>query len=348
MAIKKFSELPNRTDITPNPSLDTVRLVATSGTGDAAINLNVTVEDMLSAVDTIEGGYYTPSVSSAGDLSWTASQTDMPSVATINIKGPKGETGSTGPEGPQGPQGETGPEGPQGPAGSDATVTFDETPTADSTNAVTSGGVFTALKHIGNSWSSCNIGDGSGSWHSGTCVGYQSFSQWHGAALGRSAKGNDYSVAIGAYSSASNYSVATGTYSSAGSYSIAIGYNTKVPSGTSYASAYGTSVNAADKGVTVIAAWNDDGTTQTLLYLMGAGSTLATTYEGGEACMGYVVKDTEGNVSACGTQKLSALFPNNTAWATTSLDDETPTPFLPTGATDPIEFPELEEDLTEE
>lgn len=144
MAIKKFSELPNRTDITPNPSLDTVRLVATSGTGDAAINLNVTVEDMLSAVDTIEGGYYTPAVSAAGDLSWTASQTDMPSVATVNIKGPKGETGSTGPqgpEGPQGPQGATGPEGPQGPKGETGSTGPQGEKGANGYDLVYSGGV---------------------------------------------------------------------------------------------------------------------------------------------------------------------------------------------------------------
>ena len=60
-----------------------------------------------------DGGYYTPKVSSAGVLSWTASKTGMPSVSSVNIKGPQGETG------PAGPQGETGPAGPQGDAGND-------------------------------------------------------------------------------------------------------------------------------------------------------------------------------------------------------------------------------------
>ena len=47
----------------------------------------------------------------------------MPSVATVNIRGPKGATGSqgpqgeTGPQGPQGIQGIQGPEGPEGPKG---------------------------------------------------------------------------------------------------------------------------------------------------------------------------------------------------------------------------------------
>lgn len=38
-----------------------------------------------------DGGYYTPSVDSSGNLSWTASKTGMPSVASANIKGPQGD-----------------------------------------------------------------------------------------------------------------------------------------------------------------------------------------------------------------------------------------------------------------
>lgn len=37
-----------------------------------------------------DGGYYTPSVSDSGDLSWTPSKTEMPSVGTVNIKGDDG------------------------------------------------------------------------------------------------------------------------------------------------------------------------------------------------------------------------------------------------------------------
>ena len=81
-----------------------------------------------------DGGYYQPSVSEAGELTWTASKAGMPTVAGANImgpQGPKGETGDTGPQGPagadgapgaQGPQGEQGPEGPQGPAGPSYTL----------------------------------------------------------------------------------------------------------------------------------------------------------------------------------------------------------------------------------
>lgn len=96
-----------------------------------------------------DGGYYQPSVSEAGELTWTASKSGMPPVAGVNIMGPAGPKGDTGPQGPagadgapgaqgprgeqgpagadgapgaQGPQGEQGPEGPQGPAGPSYTL----------------------------------------------------------------------------------------------------------------------------------------------------------------------------------------------------------------------------------
>ena len=60
-----------------------------------------------------DGGYYTPSVDGSGNLTWTASKSDMPAVDGANIKGPQGETG------PQGIQGETGPAGADGRDGAD-------------------------------------------------------------------------------------------------------------------------------------------------------------------------------------------------------------------------------------
>ena len=63
------------------------------------------------------GGYYAPAVDAAGNLSWTASKTDMPAVDGANIKGPKGDTGATGATGPKGETGATGAQGPQGPKG---------------------------------------------------------------------------------------------------------------------------------------------------------------------------------------------------------------------------------------
>lgn len=61
-----------------------------------------------------DGGYYTPSVSTEGVLSWAASKSGMPAVSSANIKGPKGDTGETGEQGPKGDTGETGPGGAAG------------------------------------------------------------------------------------------------------------------------------------------------------------------------------------------------------------------------------------------
>lgn len=74
-----------------------------------------------------DGTTFTPSVSAAGDLSWT-NDGGKANPAPVNLKGPQGDTGPTGPQGetgPQGPTGATGPQGPQGPAGDNANVTRD-------------------------------------------------------------------------------------------------------------------------------------------------------------------------------------------------------------------------------
>lgn len=57
-----------------------------------------------------DGGYYKPSVSEAGELTWTSSKSGMPAVAGANIMGP------AGPQGAKGDPGETGPQGPAGPS----------------------------------------------------------------------------------------------------------------------------------------------------------------------------------------------------------------------------------------
>lgn len=58
-----------------------------------------------------DGGYYIPSLNSAGDLSWTATKSDMPDVQTVNIKGEKGEPGAKGDKGDKGDTGATGAAG---------------------------------------------------------------------------------------------------------------------------------------------------------------------------------------------------------------------------------------------
>ena len=91
----------------------------------------------------------------------------------------------------------------------------------------------------------------------------------------------------------------------------------------------------------MIGTWESESrTVQTLLYIIAAGSELATQYEGGEACLGYVVKESSGNVLACGTRKLSELLTSNTAFAPAAmdLDADPPTPFLPRGVMDSVAF----------
>ena len=43
-----------------------------------------------------DGGYYIPTVTADGTLTWTASKSDMPDVPRANIKGPNGDSGSVG------------------------------------------------------------------------------------------------------------------------------------------------------------------------------------------------------------------------------------------------------------
>ena len=69
-----------------------------------------------------DGGYYTPTVSAAGDLTWTPSKSGMPAVSGANIRGPQGEQGPAGQDGAQGPAGQDGAQGPEGPAGAAATI----------------------------------------------------------------------------------------------------------------------------------------------------------------------------------------------------------------------------------
>ena len=79
-----------------------------------------------------DGGYYQPSVSDDGILSWSASKADMPSVASANIKGPAGVRG------PAGSPGKDGSAGRDGQDGASVTVTNVTTSDADGgTNVVT-------------------------------------------------------------------------------------------------------------------------------------------------------------------------------------------------------------------
>ena len=73
--------------------------------------MSVIYGNMVGGASGEDGGYYAPSVDNEGNLTWTASKTDMPAVDSANIKGAKGDTGATG---AQGPAGATGPAGADG------------------------------------------------------------------------------------------------------------------------------------------------------------------------------------------------------------------------------------------
>lgn len=62
------------------------------------------------------GGYFTPSVDSNGNLSWTNNM-ELLNPETVNIKGIKGNDGKDGATGPVGPEGRQGEQGPIGPTG---------------------------------------------------------------------------------------------------------------------------------------------------------------------------------------------------------------------------------------
>lgn len=59
------------------------------------------------------GTTFTPTVSSAGVLSWS-NDGGLNNPTSVNIKGPQGERGATGAQGPQGVKGDAGTQGPRG------------------------------------------------------------------------------------------------------------------------------------------------------------------------------------------------------------------------------------------
>lgn len=214
--------------------------------------------------------------------------------------------------------------------GGGTSIKFDTTPTKDSTNAVTSGGVYSVLfkrdQNIGvQSNASASYSSAFGGGANATGFGATAIGFW--------AQATQLAVtAVGEHASGS----AVGATVLGGSAQV-----TKVGG-----MALGRKVINKDEQAMVLGTLSANDATQTLFYIIGAGSPLATTYEDGEACLGYVVKESNGNILACGTRKLSELLTNNTNFAPAALDLDAPapTPFLPTGITDPIE---MEEELTD-
>ena len=132
-------------------------------------------------------------------------------------------------------------------------------------------------------------------------------------AIGYIAKSSSgFSAAFGDNAEAAGaYSVAVGGGAEAtGEYSVALGPLSEATARRSVA--IGNSAKSQDDDLIVMSVGETTGgSIRTHFCFMGQGSPLANTYEGGEACMGYVVADGDGNIITSGTRKLSELFTNN-------------------------------------
>ena len=182
-------------------------------------------------------------------------------------------------------------------------------------------------------------------------VGAKATAKTNATAIGYYANADFHSISIGHYAAAKSVGgVSIGNNSVANKHSLSVGSSAKSNANNSIA--IGTNAAVSDYGATVIRSTAEDGT-YTQLYFSGANTPLANTYENGEAMMGYVVRDSAGNVmtdaegnAMVGTQKLSVLFPNNRGEnaftpAMLGLDDEwTPKPmFRPSDLDMPQEEP---------
>lgn len=118
-------------------------------------------------------------------------------------------------------------------------------------------------------------------------------------AIGHNAKSvSFYSIGLG------------GSTIASGNGAFALGFGAQ--SDSTYSTAIGTYAKAKNDGVVVFASFdNASMTTKTQLYFSGANTPLANEYYNGEAMMGYTVTDSAGTVLACGTRRLSELFPDN-------------------------------------
>lgn len=125
-------------------------------------------------------------------------------------------------------------------------------------------------------------------------------------AIGRRAKSKQFSVAVGDYAKANSTS------------STAIG-DTAIASANK-TTAIGFKATAADYGATVIRSTAEDGT-YTQLYFSGANTPLANTYTNGEALMGFVTSDKDGNPVASGYKRLSAIFDEGSMTQPATLDE---------------------------
>lgn len=199
-------------------------------------------------------------------------------------------------------------------------------------------------------------------WGSGTAVGTRAKANLGGVAIGRDANSmHGYAVTVGndAKADYSGTSVGNTTYSLGEA--VAIGYSARAEASNShaygafatakkpYSIAIGGRANVSDYGATVIRSTAEDGT-YTQLYFSGANTPLANTYHGGAPMLGYVTKDSAGNIVAAGTRSLIDLLTDNSTFAPASLDENgewvAPTVFHPSDLDMPTEEPTEPEDYT--
>ncbi len=193
------------------------------------------------------------------------------------------------------------------------------------------------------------IGRKAKSGNTGVAIGYNTKAGAYGVTIGKNSDGftiidgNAYpmhNVCIGESSAATGYATSLGYYAKAKkNYSMALGYVSTANATCSIA--IGTQATNNDAGVILLSTRPSINGNITNFYIMAAGSPLATTYEDGAACMGYVVKTSKGEILEAGTRKLSEIFTNNTTFAPTNDEGEAKV-FMPTGITDPE--PEIEEE----
>ena len=142
---------------------------------------------------------------------------------------------------------------------------------------------------------------------------------------------------------------ALGAYSSALSQdSLSVGRAAQVERNSPWSTAIGYHARVSDQGVVVLATRSGiSDNKKTQIYFAGAGTDLANQYYNGEAFMGYVVTDQASmggvNVLACGTRRLSELFPDNSLTQPAKLDENgewvMPKVFHPSDLDLPVEEP---------
>jgi hypothetical protein len=227
------------------------------------------------------------------------------------------------------------------------------TTAADGTVTESSNSVTIGCKAENKGADSIVIGaQASGTGAGGITIGSGQTNQGNGIVIGRnSTVSGAYTIAIGQYNTAKAF-VATAIGHEAiasGGGSFACGYQAKAAK--IHTVAIGKRAQANDSSVIVFSSMTEDNSTKTQLYFSGANTPLATQYYNGEAFMGYTVTDTNTKqVLACGTRRLSELFPDNSLTQPAKLDENgewvMPKVFHPSDLDMPQEEPSEPEEYT--